>query len=634
MANTVDSDKLSLSEKQRARVSETLEKVFDHQVQAARNAFLGLTGKTRAVILAAEMQSGKSGVSLAIASLQRLSLSDADIVRQSLLKDSIYVMTMADVSLLAQAKADLKPAANLVVSNLTHFERDIERSFSNQEPKLIIVDECHYGSSDKAIRYEKLFEYIEKINTDCKIVFISATPLSALLATQGESIISRGIKTKLVFHRTSDDYYGIRKMLANEQVHSLNGKARNFLNSSSERRDFIATLVSHEQPGWALVRVPSGAAMNAKEVLVRHGLKRHNIHIIGQSLIGVPPDELVDIEEFKLKYEEAIQFDERVVAITVAGVRAGINFGPDMKKSLIATWDSTVSNVAAVVQANIGRACGYHANKEAMHYTNRHAVLAYGEVLDYLESHCTTSATDDIAGLREHYEKICKKYDIRGLDVGATVSASPRASKTKIDNIYLADSYLFVPAQLTSSTTDFTEYTEDDELLKSIQAIRSTLLGKNGSPEIKGSRQLRGAKWVTANWVNGDTYDNPEKASARGTYHDRLLDITSALDSEKDYIFNDTVVVGGGVESANKTVSAFVFSVFNESRRTGAVEKRMSQEQLNELADWFKIPRDNTLIFLVKRGELSQSLTDERITLALKKTSSSSITEHNHFIKK
>ncbi|MCY1291921.1 hypothetical protein D9M70_411280 [compost metagenome] len=634
-ASTPNTPASQKAQKQRDRATSVLSGIFEHQVFAAKNAFSGLADDTRAVILAAEMQSGKSGVSLAIASLQRLSLSDAAITSQLLLKDSLYLMTMADVSLLAQAREDLKPAPNLVVSNLTHFERDIEKYFIAQEPKLIIVDECHYGSGDKSIRYEKLFDYIEKINTDCKVVFISATPLSALLAAEGESIISRQIKTKLVFHRTSDEYYGVRKMLEHSQVRSLKGQARNFLNPTQERKEFINKLVSNERPGWALVRVPSGNAMMAKEILARSGISKQNIHIIGQSLAGVPQEELVDIETFKLRYDEAIQFDEKIVAITVAGVRAGINFGADMKKTLIGTWDSTISNVAAVVQANIGRACGYHTNKDALHYTNSHAVQAYGEVLDYLESNCTTEATKDIAGLREHYEKICKKYSVRGLDVGASVTGSAsKKIKTKISDIYLTDSYLIAPAKLSDSNPDFSSYTEDKVLIDSIRAIRETLLGKNGAPEVKSSRQLRGAKWMTANWVNGDTYDNPEKASSHGTYHERLLEITHALDNDQDYIFNDTVGIGGGVEVSEKTITALIFSIYNESRRSGAAQKCMTQDQLNELSDWFGLEHDDTLIFLVKRGELSRELTDERINDALRKATSTSINEHNHFTKK
>ncbi|MNP79373.1 hypothetical protein D3C76_1771910 [compost metagenome] len=60
----------------------------------------------------------------------------------------------------------------------------------------------------------------------------------------------------------------------------------------------------------------------------------------------------------------------------------------------------------------------------------------------------------------------------------------------------------------------------------------------------------------------------------------------------------------------------------------------MTQDQLNELADWFDLEYDDTLIFLVKRGELSRELTDERINHALIKATSSSINEHNHFTKK
>jgi len=624
---------LEKAKKQRDRVCTVLDKVFEHQKIAASNAFAGLTGNTRAVILAAEMQSGKSGVSLAIASLQRLSLSDEEIVRQNLLKDSIYIMTMADTSLLAQAEEDLKPASNIVVSNLTRFERDIERVFIHQQPKLVVVDECHYGSGDKAVRYERLFEYIEKINTNCKVVFISATPLSALLAAEGESIINRDIKTKLVFHRTSDAYYGVREMLSNNQVQALGGKARSFLNASRERSEFLETLKKHNGFGWALIRVPNGGAMAAKLLLIRNGFDKENIHIVGQSLTGVPRDELVNVEEFRDKYDEAQNFDNKVVAITVAGFRAGINFGPDMKANLIGTWDSTISNVAAVVQANIGRACGYHENTKAVHYTNRHSVSAYAAVLDYLEENCSASATDDIVGLRSMYEAICRKYEVRALDAGATVSyAGAKVPIAKPADVYLTESYLFVPAQLSVIEPDFSIYTDDPELLSTIHALRSAMLGSDGKPVTKNKQQLRGARWVAANWVNGETYDSLDNASALGTYHDRLTAITATLDDEHDYAFNDIVVGGGGMDTSQKTVAAFIFSLYNLSARKGSIKPAMSQSELDELADWFNMPKDDTYFFLAKRGEVDKELTAKKVEMLTMLANKSPITEHNHFL--
>jgi superfamily II DNA or RNA helicase len=139
--------------------------VFLHQRNAARNTYQALQGETRAVIMAAEMQAGKSGVALATACYQRNSLSDKDICNPKYLRDTLYVMTMADTTLLAQAKEDLRPAGNVVVTNLVRFLADIEKHFRRQDPKLIIIDECHYGSGDSSVRYEALFDYIQNENT-------------------------------------------------------------------------------------------------------------------------------------------------------------------------------------------------------------------------------------------------------------------------------------------------------------------------------------------------------------------------------------------------------------------------------------------------------------------------------------
>ncbi|MCU7376273.1 hypothetical protein PEC18_37180 [Paucibacter sp. O1-1] len=97
-----------------------------------------------------------------------------------------------------------------------------------------------------------------------------------------------------------------------------------------------------------------------------------------------------------------------------------------MKNNLISTWDSTVASVAAVVQANIGRACGYHGNNSSMHYTNINAAEAYAAILDHLEKTCSESAASDFDGLKEFFEDVCQEYQVNGLDVGLTIKYKRR----------------------------------------------------------------------------------------------------------------------------------------------------------------------------------------------------------------
>lgn len=93
-------------------------------------------------------------------------------------------------------------------------------------------------------------------------------------------------------------------------------------------------------------------------MLIEQGLAKIKL-IIGQKLTGVKDDEISTIQDLKIAYDAARLFDDKLIAITVA-VSGCINFGQQMKEELINSWDSTIANIAAVVQANIGRACGYH----------------------------------------------------------------------------------------------------------------------------------------------------------------------------------------------------------------------------------------------------------------------------------
>jgi len=68
---------------------------FEHQRSAARKAFNDFDNN-RAVLIAAEMQSGKSGIALALSGMQRQKLSDTDICDRTQLKDTLYLVTMAD----------------------------------------------------------------------------------------------------------------------------------------------------------------------------------------------------------------------------------------------------------------------------------------------------------------------------------------------------------------------------------------------------------------------------------------------------------------------------------------------------------------------------------------------------------
>ncbi|AMF99428.2 DEAD/DEAH box helicase family protein [Vibrio harveyi] len=621
----------------RQLVKDTLDStsLHSHQVNAATKVFDALTGNVRAVVTAAEMQAGKSGIALALCCLQRLSLSDQEICDRKQLKDTLYLVTMPDTALKEQAEEDLRLAKNVIVSNFVNFEKALENDFKGNPPKLIIIDECHYGSNVSAVRYSKIFDYLEQENDSCKVVFISATPFGALYGAETEyqealelqqeaeiendnellsdaqiaaetalkdSILRRDFNTRLVFHKTSNEYYGVREMLQNGKVCGLGDETKNFLHPSQQRDNFVQQFISHQGMGWSLVRVPAGLAMEAKQFLVSQGIDASAVYILGKNLSGVPEDEHCNIDRFKKEFDDAQLFDEKLIAITVAGARAGINFGAMMKNNLISTWDSTVASVAAVVQANIGRACGYHGNNFSTHYTNLNAAEAYGCILDHLENTCSEHAASDFEGLKDFFEDVCQEYQVNGLDVGLTVKYKKRRPIGDVET-YKTHSYVAIPAKLLEEDADFTQYTKDNDYLLAIDIIRNEFTAK-GAPTVKGNRAMRGIKknWIKAHWVNGDSYDNPEKARADGTQKDKTKLYTEMLNNGEHLEYNRVVAPGSGELSENKRVTAAIFSVYNISRRNVA-KKIMTPEDVWEMCDYFGVERDDTLLVIYKRGE-------------------------------
>lgn len=598
------------SNKHREHIEQALAKhTFEHQRNAAQKAFSKFNAGAKAVVVAAEMQSGKSGIALALACKQRLSLADELLTSRKHLKDTLYLVTMADLALQEQAKRDLSPCKNVVVSNFTNFELALKADFKYQAPKLIIIDECHYGTSTDSIRYEKIFNYLEHSNTDCKVVFISATPFSALYAAGADSILRHNFNTALVFHKTSDEYHGIRQMHRHNQLIKLDEAHRDFCEPSLLRNRFLRQIKEHDGAGWSLIRVPSSQAKQAKQVLLENGIEPEQIVIIGQKLVGVEDHELSSLEDFKREYETALLFDDKLIAITVAGFRAGVNFGQEMKSSLINTWDSTIANIAAVVQANIGRACGYHQNTQAKHYTNLEAVRAYSELLDHLESR---DESQEFEGLHQIFEEICSKYDVRGFDRGTLVAPTVEPEVTrKLDDFktYLTAGYIAVPGKLNDLEFDYRSYTDDNELLNAINLIRCELLDEDG-PYRKKGRALRGEhqNWIKAQWVNGATYDDGTQSCARS----RVLTFKTALDQNSEVEFNKIVNPGGGEKTEDKRVMASIFSIYNLSGQMDTFKRAMDMDDVAEICAEFDVEPDDTLLVIFKRGCYSATLTAEK----------------------
>lgn len=434
-----------------------------------------------------------------------------------------------------------------------------------------------------------------------------------MYAAGADSILRHNFNTSLVFHKTSGEYHGIRQMHRNNQIIKLDEEHRDFCESSLLRNRFIRQIKEHEGSGWSLIRVPSSQAKIARDVLLSNGIEPHQIHIIGQKLVGLEEHELCSINDFKREYETAALFDDKLIAITVAGFRAGVNFGQEMKETLINSWDSTIANIAAVVQANIGRACGYHENTTAKHYTNLDAVRAYGELLDHLESNHNSH---EFEGLHQLFDQICSRYEVRGFDRGTTIAPAPETKITKKltdSKSYSTKGYIAVPGKLRDPDFDFSIFTTDIELLEAISLIRQELIGEDG-PYRKKNRALRGEhqNWIKAQWVNGATYDDGTQSCAKA----RALAFTSQLNQGEEVSFNRVVNPGGGEKTEDKKVMASIFSIFNLSGQMDAFKRSLDSDDMEEICNLLDVEQDNTLIVLYQRGSLLESNSEDEQRLS------------------
>lgn len=611
----MQTNQMMQAEKHRQRVHNALtEHTFEHQRQAAERTFEKLNDGSRAVVLAAEMQSGKSGIALALACLQRASLSDEQICDKQQLKDVLYLVTMADTALLEQAEEDLLPARNVVVSNFTHFRSAIARDFKQHPPQLIIIDECHYGSAKSAIRYRDVFNYLEQENLAGKVVFVSATPFSALFSSGEDSILKHNFNTAIVFHQASAQYRGIRQMHRDRQIIKIAPDQRNFCNDSLMRRQLFQHLEAFDGPGWALIRVPPNNAYEAKQVCMKAGYSADQVFIIGQNLKGVDDAELTSLTEFKRECEAAIEFDDKIIAITVASFRAGINFGQSLKEHLLATWDSTVANIAAVVQANIGRACGYHHNNRAKHFTNLDAISAYSEILAHLEMAHTEP---DLLAIRSIFESICERYDIQGFDRGLTDIPEPINQLTGEESVthsttqisYDVGEFAVVPLKLHADTFSAESFTSNSQLQRAAELIRATLLDDDG-PVIKANRALRGSdkNWIKAQWVNGVSFDDYSNSMSSARF--RTLHYLRGLETGASIDYETLVNPGGGESVDDKSVYAVIFSVYNLSAQVDKFKRAIDQYEMDDLCRELGIPNDDSLVVLFERGKATTTRVD------------------------
>ena len=136
--------------------------------------------------------------------------------------------------------------------------------------------------------------------------------------------------------------------------------------------------------------------------------------------------------------------------------------------------------------------------------------------------------------------------------------------------------------------------------------------------------------WIKAQWVNGDSYDNPEKSGVDGAQKERAIMFKSMMDNDEYLEFNRVVAPGSGELSEHKLITATVFSIYNISRRK--VNKTiMLEEDVWEMCDHYGVDRDDTMFLLYKRGEYDIARSLAKKEHNMKPAQSGELSDESHF---
>lgn len=378
--------------------------VFDNSIDIAKECVIDLASnilKNRHIILAAQMQSGKTSVMNSIINL----ITQTKLDRSMAVKKYILLTGMNDCGLKTQTYERLigqvvgaskdtvytnkRSKKNETLGSNNKFFvlknsdlKDFDESIDNS---IIFIDEAHYGSNAK----NKLTQFLENNGIDWKnsnalserniyIVSISATDFTEMVSDTANN-------KNIIELKASDDYVGISDYLDNDLIYkaekediSEEGEIFEYIKDAKERMD------NNNENGVVIIRTRNF------ELIKENNFVKNNFDIFEMFASGsnIQYNELNSrmealIERNKRKEIVSmldIDTDDKPLMVLIKGAyRAGITLPSEFKDIIYMIYDNS-TNAAATCQALLGRMCGYRNGKENIKntkfYINKdHAIM-------------------------------------------------------------------------------------------------------------------------------------------------------------------------------------------------------------------------------------------------------------------
>lgn len=619
----------------RQDIEEQLRRLEDGKVEAKLAAIdiLKLLDKHRVVCVCAETQMGKTTICRLIAKRTIIILSDEDLDKIDH-KVVGYIENVASNDLANQADDNFAHLSeNVAVESVTRASALLD-TLPDTHGILFIIDESHMGCDHLAKRLNEILAKIEDRNVkEDRILLVSATGFSSIYeASKEKSIMGYSAAIRVV--QPPEAYRGISQFLKDGQV--IDNSDETCFYQAEHRtpavfNQFVDTLLTHTG-GLYIIRSSAGNTQLTKDKLLeitdsngQKTLTEENIKIVASSLNDVEKDDLESWSNVLRTYQAYKKRNKKLVIIVRGFLRVGIAMPTVMKEDLIATWDGTSSAVSSVVQALIGRACGYHDNTKALHFSNKNMLKAHSELNERL-AELAEPPQIQLNDIALAIQKITEKYGIPNWDPGLTGTDRTKAinrlkNKTaeKQHSVSGWTSYSFDPNTKLKADEDDLQRIYDDLGLThndnstNVANIISTIHAqyrpdKKGEIPVRSGRRFAGIKYVSGQFINKKTFINAKHGQRR-----KIETALTDLHNQQVVSFNNLRTQGAGKKKIKDVdYVAYVISTYNVARDKGQQsDSQLTLELMKPFCEAYDIEPNKTVVILFKKGDENKAYTKE-----------------------
>ena len=367
--------------------------LFDSQISTAKDIVLSISRKvTRRnhVVLAAKMQSGKTGVCNAVVNIISQTdihldlgvdkymfitgMNDCGLKEQTLsrVEEQVIGATKENIYSGLRSKKYKSPKHYYVMKNsdLLKYEGDINNS-------IIFIDEAHYGSNDKNILSKFLYKQgidwkdtNELIKRNIYIVSVSATPFDEIVSDTKE------VKN-IIELKPTKSYVGVSEFLkkgliidAEKDDIEEDGNIFDYINDAHQR------MHNNGEAGIIIIRTRKFNVIKSDPYIMKN-FDIHEMYSSGSNIeYNVFNDivkSIIDRNEYNkkiatMKKSSAVagpmpkMYVKPLIVLIKGAFRAGITLDSRLKDYIYMIYDYS-AKADTTAQALLGRLCGYRNKK-------------------------------------------------------------------------------------------------------------------------------------------------------------------------------------------------------------------------------------------------------------------------------